>query len=218
MSTSTSQFLCKTRFLKSKLFKNFTSLDFQNDYQKQIIQLFCLLQRIPEKHNLVLHLEELLESMSEDYKISAASNVKSTKQVSNFLHIIPVTSQTNGKCLRTYMFLDNGSRVSFPKKKLQLNLEQVENLLSLDIHGTQKKSPVRSTTVNVAQLKWRVSQYLQNKDHIFGAHSSPTCANYALNKVGEVPAASNTIEQSLYMNNVIRFQFPYNARRRFKAI
>ena len=52
-------------------------------------------------------------------------------------------------------------------------------------------------------------QLYENQRHVFGAKSSPTCANYALKQVGtdnedELPFAAKAIHNKFYMDDLIK--------------
>ena len=55
----------------------------------------------------------------------------------------------------------------------------------------------------------RTVQIYEHQRHVFGANSSPTCANYALKQVvidneDEFPIAAETIQNNFYMDDFIK--------------
>ena len=65
---------------------------------------------------------------------------------------------------------------------------------------------------------------LEYQRHVFGARSSPTCANYALKRVGvdnqdEFPIAAKAIATNFYMDDFIKsFQTPEEGVKIFKQL
>ena len=67
-------------------------------------------------------------------------------------------------------------------------------------------------------------QSYEHPRHVFGAKSSPTCANYALKQVGidnedDIPIAAKTIQNNFYMDDFINsVDTPEEAIKVFKQL
>ena len=85
----------------------------------------------------------------------SASTINQSNQVTSFLQVVPVSVQSGGNRLTTYVFLDNGSTISFIDQSVK-NQQQAKgtdvNLNIADIHGTQdlrtEKFPITINGLN----------------------------------------------------------------------
>ena len=94
---------------------------------------------VPKKYKRLLHSENEMDEGSHAVKMSAATTNKSI-QVTSFLQIVPVSVQSGGNRLTTYVFLDSGSIVSFIDQNVKNQLQAKGTDVTLNIvelHGTQ---------------------------------------------------------------------------------
>ena len=95
----------------------------------------CGINGCTKKQNRLLHSENQMDEGSHAVNVSAAT----INQVTSFLQIVPVSVQSGGNRLTTYVFLDSGSTVSFIDESVkdQLQAKGTDVTLNIGIHGTQ---------------------------------------------------------------------------------
>ena len=101
--------------------------------------------------------------------------------------------------------------------------------LTADIESMFLQVQVPERDKNCLRFLWRPTvnepvQFYEYQRHVFGAKSSPTCANYALKQVAinnedEFPIAAKTIQNNFYMEDFIKsFETPEEAIKVFKQL
>ena len=99
----------------------------------------CGINGCTKKHNRLLHSENQMDEGSHAVNVSAAT-INQSNQVTSFLQIVPVSVQSGGNRLSTYVFLDSGSTVSFIDQSVKNQLQAKGTDVTLNIggiHGTQ---------------------------------------------------------------------------------
>ena len=82
----------------------------------------CGINGCTKKHNRLLHSENQMEEGSHAVNVSAAT-INQSNQVTSFLQIVPVSVQSGGNRLTTYVFPDSGSTVSFIDQSVKDQLQ-----------------------------------------------------------------------------------------------
>ena len=101
--------------------------------------------------------------------------------------------------------------------------------LTADIESMFLQVQVPERDKSCLRFLWRPTmnepvQIYEYQRHVFGAKSSPTCANYALKRVAidnedEFPIAAKTIQNNFYMDNFIKsVETPEEAIKVFKQL
>ena len=99
----------------------------------------CGINGCIKKHNRLLHSENQMDEGNHAVNVSAAT-INQSNEVPSFLQIVPVSMQSGGNRLNTYVFLDSGSTVSCIDQSVQEKLRAQGTDVTLNIagiHGTK---------------------------------------------------------------------------------
>ena len=130
------------------------------------------INRCTKKHNRLLHSENQMDEGSHAVNVSAAT-INQSNQVISFLQIVPVSVQSGGNRLTTYVFLDSGSTISFIDQSVKDQLQTKGTDVTLDIAGIHGTQDLRTEKVPIT------IKGLHSKVHPIEAfaHSSISLAN-----------------------------------------
>ena len=114
----------------------------------------CGINGCIKKHNRLLHSENQMDEGNHAVNVSAAT-INQSNEVTSFLQIVPVSMQSGGNRLNTYLFLDSGSTASSIDKSVKEKLRAQGTDLTLNIagiHGTKdlktEKVPLKIKGLN----------------------------------------------------------------------
>ena len=77
----------------------------------------------------------------------SAATINQSNEVISFLQIIPVSIQSGGNRLNTYVFLDSGSTVSFIDQSVQEKLRAQGTNVTLNIAGIRGTKDLKTEKV-----------------------------------------------------------------------
>ena len=99
-----------------------------------------------KKHNRLLHSENQLDEGNHPVNASAATNNQSN-EVTRFLQMFPVSIQSDGNRLNTYVFLDSGSTVSFIDQCVREKLRVQGTDVTLKVAGINRTKDPKTEKV-----------------------------------------------------------------------
>ena len=140
----------------------------------------CGINGCIKKHNQLLHSENQMDEGNHAVNVSAAT-VNQSNEVTSFLQIVPVSTQSGGNRLNTYAFLDRGSTVSFIDQSVQEKLRAQGTDVTLNIAGIHGTKDLKTERVPL-KIKG-----LHSKVHSIEAFAHPSISlgntNYNYNKL-----------------------------------
>ena len=133
-----------------------------------------------KKHNRLLHSVNQMDEGNHTVKVSAAT-INQSNEVTSFLQMVPVSIQSGGNRLNTYVFPDSGSTVSFIDQSVQEKLRAQGTDMTLNIAGIHGTKDLKTENV---PLKIRG---LHSKVNSIEAFAQPSISlgntNYNYNKL-----------------------------------
>ena len=99
----------------------------------------CSMNACTKKHNRLLHSENQMDEGNQAVNVNAAT-IDQSNEVTGFVQIVPVSTQSGSSQLNTYAFVDSGSTVSFIEQSIQekLRARGTDNTLNIvGTHGTK---------------------------------------------------------------------------------
>ena len=100
---------------------------------------YCKVNGCIKKHNWLLQSENPMKESNHAVNVSAAT-INQSNEVTRFLQIAPVSIQSGGNRLNTYVFLDSGSTVSFIDQSVQEKLRAQGIDVTLNIAGIHRRT------------------------------------------------------------------------------
>ena len=204
-----------------------------NNYGSALGQLYALERRFQRDPNLKELYQQSIDTDVEKgfVKILGKSEVKGTFGKESYLPHHPVLNPNKpGKvrrvcnaaakykdvCLKDKLLtgpdtIPNTIPIQYPNKT---QISRRTNCLNGDIESMFLQVQVPDRDKSCLRFLWRPTmnepvQIYEYQRHVFGAKSSPTCANYALKQVAidnkdEFPIAAKTIQNNFYMDDFIK--------------
>ena len=140
----------------------------------------CGINGCIKKHNRLLHSENQMDEGNQAVNVSAAT-INQSNEVTSFLQIVPVSIQSGGNRLNTYVFLNRGSTVSFMDQSEQEKLRAQGTGVTVNIAGIHGTKDLKTERVPL-KIKG-----LHSKVHSIEAFAHPSISlgntNYNYNKL-----------------------------------
>ena len=200
-----------------------------NNYSSALGQLYSLERRFQRDPNLKILYQQSIDTDVERgfVKILDESEVKGTFGKEWYLPHHPVLNPNKpGKVRRVCNAASKYKEVCLNDKLLAgpdllhgligtiFRFREGPIALTADIESMFLQVQVPEQDRSCLRLLWRPRtnepvQIYEYQRHVFGAKSSPTCANYALKRVGldnekEYPIAAKAIQNNFYMDDIIK--------------